>query len=81
MALVVGVGGGFGAVGFRWLIGATTWLVTGHKQFGAQGHIASTHLPWFGYWFLLLVPVVGGVLYGPLIYRFAREARGHGVPR
>ncbi len=80
MALVVGVGGGFGAVGFRWLIGATTWLVTGHKQFGAQGHIASTHLPWFGYWFLLLVPVVGGVLYGPLIYRFAREARGHGVP-
>jgi CIC family chloride channel protein len=80
MALVVGVGGGFGAVGFRWLIGATTWLVTGHDQFGAQGRIASTHLPWFGYWFLLLIPAVGGVLYGPLIYRFAREARGHGVP-
>jgi CIC family chloride channel protein len=24
--------------------------------------------------------VVGGLLYGPLIERFAREARGHGVP-
>ena len=31
-------------------------------------------------WFLVLVPVVGGLVYGPLIYRFAREARGHGVP-
>jgi CIC family chloride channel protein len=24
--------------------------------------------------------VLGGLIYGPLIYRFAREARGHGVP-
>ena len=29
---------------------------------------------------MVLAPVVGGLLYGPLIYRFAREARGHGVP-
>ena len=27
-----------------------------------------------------MAPVAGGLLYGPLIYRFAREARGHGVP-
>ena len=27
-----------------------------------------------------LIPVIGGLLYGPLIQRFAREARGHGVP-
>jgi len=27
-----------------------------------------------------VVPVLGGLLYGPLIQRFAREARGHGVP-
>jgi len=80
MALIVGVGGGFGAVGFRWLIYGFTWLVTGHEQFGEQGRVASLHLPWLGIWFLLLVPVVGGLLYGPLIHRFAREARGHGVP-
>jgi CIC family chloride channel protein len=28
----------------------------------------------------VVIPVVGGILYGPLVYRFAREARGHGVP-
>jgi chloride channel protein, CIC family len=27
-----------------------------------------------------VIPVIGGLLYGPLIYRWAREARGHGVP-
>lgn len=33
-----------------------------------------------GRWFLLFTPVVAGLIYGPLVYRFAREARGHGVP-
>ena len=28
----------------------------------------------------MVIPVVGGLVYGPLIYRCAREARGHGVP-
>jgi CIC family chloride channel protein len=80
LALVIGVGAGFGAVGFRWLIFAFTWLATGHEQFGQAGRIGSLHLPWLGVWFLLLIPVIGGLLYGPLIHRFAREARGHGVP-
>lgn len=34
----------------------------------------------WGLGFFVLMPVLGGLLYGPLIYRFAREARGHGVP-
>ena len=80
MALVVGAGAGLAAALFRWLIYAFTWLATGHHQFGQQGHAASLHLPWLGVWFLLVIPVVGGLLYGPLIQRFAREARGHGVP-
>ena len=80
MALVVGAGAGLGAVVFRWLIYTVTWLVTGHQQFGQQGHVPSLHFPWLGIWFLLLAPIVGGLLYGPLIQRFAREARGHGVP-
>ena len=80
MALVVGAGAGLGAVVFRWLIYTFTWLVTGHQQFGQQGHVPSLHFPWLGIWFLLLAPIVGGLLYGPLIQRFAREARGHGVP-
>ena len=80
VALIVGAGAGLGAVGFRWLIFSLTWLVTGQEEFGQRGRVASPHLPWLGTWFLLLVPAAGGLLYGPLIFRFAREARGHGVP-
>jgi chloride channel protein, CIC family len=80
MAVAVGVGSGFGAVGFRWLIYSFTWLATGRDQFGQQGRIPSLHLPWLGIWFLLLIPIVGGLIYGPLIERYAKEARGHGVP-
>jgi chloride channel protein, CIC family len=80
MALVVGAGAGLGAAVFRWLIYAFTWLATGHHQFGQQGHTSSLHVPWLGVWFLLVIPMAGGLLYGPLIQRFAREARGHGVP-
>jgi CIC family chloride channel protein len=79
-AVVVGAGAGMGAVVFRRLISAVTWLVTGREQFGQQGRPGSGHLPWLGIWFVVLVPVVGGLVYGPLIYRFARRARGHGVP-
>jgi chloride channel protein, CIC family len=80
IALVVGIVAGFGAVVFRYLIYAFTWLATGHHEFGQQGRVASAHLPWLGIGFFVLIPVLGGLLYGPLIYRFAREARGHGVP-
>lgn len=80
VALLVGVGAGLGAMLFRWLIFGITWLATGHTEFGQDGRVASAHLPWLGWGFYVLIPVVGGLVYGPLIYRFAREARGHGVP-
>ncbi|HWD64244.1 MAG TPA: chloride channel protein [Solirubrobacteraceae bacterium] len=80
VALVVGGAAGLGAAGFRELIFLFTWIFTGHDQFGQQGHAASLHLPFAGFFFVLFVPVIGGLLYGPLIQRFAPEARGHGVP-
>ncbi|HJP80265.1 MAG TPA: chloride channel protein [Pseudonocardiaceae bacterium] len=80
IALAVGLGSGFGAIGFRYLIYGFTWLATGQTQFGQDGRVGSPHLPWLGIAFFVAIPVVGGLLYGPLIYRFAREARGHGVP-
>ncbi len=73
-------GWGLGAAAFRELIYLFTWLFTGRQTFGQQGHTASLHLPFLGVWFVLVVPVIAGLLYGPLIQRFAREARGHGVP-
>jgi chloride channel protein, CIC family len=80
LALPVGAGSGLGAVAFRYLIYFFTWAATGHSQFGQQGRVGSAHLPWLGLGFFVVIPVIGGLLYGPLIYRFAREARGHGVP-
>jgi chloride channel protein, CIC family len=80
LALLVGAGSGLGAVVFRYLIYFFTWAATGHSQFGQQGHVGSAHLPWLGLAFFVVIPVLGGLIYGPLIYRFAREARGHGVP-
>ncbi|HEX3786470.1 MAG TPA: chloride channel protein [Pseudonocardiaceae bacterium] len=80
VALLVGLGAGFGAIAFRYLIYGFTWLATGQSQFGQAGHVGSAHFPWLGIGFFVLIPIVGGLLYGPLIYRFAREARGHGVP-
>jgi len=80
MALGVGAVAGLGAAGFRELINFFTWVFTGRSTFGQYGHGVSLHLPFLGPWFVLVVPVIAGALYGPLIQRFAREARGHGVP-
>lgn len=80
LALLVGVGSGLGAVVFRYLIYFFTWLATGHSQFGQAGYVGSSHLPWLGLGFFVVIPVIGGLIYGPLIYKWAREARGHGVP-
>jgi CIC family chloride channel protein len=80
IAVMVGAGSGLGAVAFRYLISFFTWLATGHVAFGQDGHVGSSHLPWLGLAFFVVIPVIGGLVYGPLIYRYAREARGHGVP-
>ena len=80
LALLVGVGAGLGAVVFRYLVYFFTWLATGHDEFGQAGRVDSSHLPWLGLGFFVVIPAVGGLLYGPLIYNWAREARGHGVP-
>ncbi len=80
-AFVVGAGAGVAAVVFRWLIVHATRVFSGHADYSATtGHPANPWVPWLGAGFVVVAPVVGGLLYGPLIHRFAREARGHGVP-
>ena len=80
LAVGVGVGAGAGAIAFRWLVTTATRLFSGHADYAAAGHAANPAVPWLGRWFVLLAPVLGGLLYGPLVHAFAREARGHGVP-
>jgi CIC family chloride channel protein len=69
LAVAIGIGSGLGAYGFRWLIGAVQHL----WQQGAQ------LLPWPALG-TVLAPAVGGALVSPIVYCFAREAKGHGVP-
>ena len=80
LALAVGAGAGAGAVLFRYLILGFTELFTGDRDYSAGGHAAYGYFHGVGFWLVVLVPVIGGLLYGPLIHFFAREARGHGVP-
>jgi CIC family chloride channel protein len=80
LALVVGLAGGVGALAFHGLLALATRLATGSSDYGVDGRQANPHLPWLGIWFVVVVPVIGGLIYGPLVARFAPEARGHGVP-
>ena len=80
LSLLVGAGAGLGAVAFRYMILGVTYAFTGHRDYSAAGHAGNPLLPGLGIWFVVLAPVVGGLIYGPLVSRFAPEARGHGVP-
>ncbi|MDP7340588.1 MAG: chloride channel protein, partial [Vicinamibacterales bacterium] len=71
LAVVVGVLTGYGSVGFIFVLG---WIAD-----FARGPVASG-LSVFGPASLVLLPALGGLMAGPLIHRFAKEARGHGVP-
>ncbi|MGJ0118681.1 chloride channel protein [Williamsia sp. MIQD14] len=80
LAVVIGLGTGLGSVAFRWLITSITWVFTGTDDFSDAGRVGSPHFPGMGMWFLLVAPMIAGAVYGPLVYRFAPEAKGHGVP-
>jgi CIC family chloride channel protein len=80
LALLVGCGAGLGAVAFRHMITGLTELFSGHVDYSAAGAAANPHVEGLGRYFVILAPVVAGLIYGPLVQCFAREARGHGVP-
>ncbi|MGD2205997.1 MAG: hypothetical protein PVH17_04380 [Anaerolineae bacterium] len=71
-ALIVGIGAGLGAVIFRRLIESIQTLA-----YDGLGGMLEGIYPFS----LLIIPALGGAIFGPLIYRFAQEAKGHGVPR
>jgi CIC family chloride channel protein len=71
LALVVGLGAGLGALVFRRLIEMV--------QFVSFDWLPRITEGW-GPAYIIIAPTIGGLLVGPLIYFFAREAKGHGVP-
>ncbi len=76
LAVFVGAATGLGAVGFVELVRYANSLF-----FGLTDQILTEGLGSIGFkWWLPLIPMVGGLLVGPIVYRFASEAKGHGVP-
>jgi chloride channel protein, CIC family len=74
LAVIVGLTGGLGAVGFRYLIDFFQSIC-----YGAGGNLLDLvqAIPWYQ---KVWVPAAGGLVVGPLVYFLAREAKGHGVP-
>ncbi|HSH02861.1 MAG TPA: chloride channel protein [Anaerolineae bacterium] len=70
-ALFVGIVTGLGAVVFRYLVDFVIW---------SSYEWLPTVTPTWGQIYILFMPAIGGLLVGLLIYHFAREAKGHGIP-
>ncbi len=70
-AITVGLGTGLGAVIFIRLIALVqkVFFEGGENKFG-----------WLGRGLFILIPTLGGLIAGPVISFFAKEAKGHGVP-
>ena len=77
--MIVGLITGFGAVVFRALIGFIHNVAfLGKFAINYDASVFTPPSPWGT--FVILVPVIGGILVTFLITNFAPEARGHGVP-
>lgn len=74
IAVLIGVTTGALAVGFRYLLILATELFWG-EPFDLIG--AATRMPWY---LVVGIPVLGGLLVGPLIAFLAPEVKGAGVP-
>jgi len=69
-----GSGGSVGAILFRWLVQFFQSFAIGVGENTVE-LLAS--LPW---WRIAILPVIAGLVVGPLVHFLAREAKGHGVP-
>ncbi len=79
LAVVIGVITGFGAVLFRALIGLIHNIAfLGSFSIDYDATLFTAPGPWGV--FVILVPVLGGMIVTFLVTNFAPEARGHGVP-
>jgi len=88
-AVFVGLAGALGAVLFRLMIRLIQGFffegTAGVEAVFEEGIAAETRDPLdvaqsLAWYWRIAIPAAGGALVGPLIYFFAREARGHGIP-
>ena len=74
LAAIVGVVAGLGAVAVQELIAAVQWVFWGSR---ADILDSAAGAP---FWRILLMPALGGLVVGPVVWFFGRDAGGHGVP-
>lgn len=88
-AVFVGLAGALGAVLFRLMIRLIQGFffegTAGVEAVFEEGIAAETRDPLdvaqsLAWYWRIAIPAAGGAVVGPLIYFFAREARGHGIP-
>jgi chloride channel protein, CIC family len=75
LSIITGLSGGIAAIAVRVLINKISYIV-----FPGEGLLLDKLyvLPWY---FVVFMPALGGLIVGPIIYYFAKEAKGHGVPQ
>ncbi len=71
LATLAGIGAGFGAVLFWKMISLASMF------FFKEGSVILEPL---GKYYVILIPAIGGLIFGPLVYFLAREAQGEGPP-
>jgi CIC family chloride channel protein len=74
VSVLIGLLGGLGAVGFRMFIEVV------NKAAWGQGEYTLEYIYGLPIWWKILAPSTGGAIVGLIIWRFAREVSGHGVP-
>jgi len=84
-SIIIGVVAGLGAIAFYLLLQTTTAFfqgyVSGYHPALPAGESSILSLPSnsFRLWVLALIPAIGGLIVGLIIYTFAPEAEGHGT--
>ncbi len=76
LSVVVGLATALGAIGFISLIEHFNDLFFGLTDQMLAEAVGEQPLK---FW-LPIIPILGGLLVGPIVYKFASEAKGHGVP-
>jgi len=71
LAVLVGLTSGISAFFFK-------HMIDGVHHFCCASEISEAVFT--GHWYRMILPAVGGLLGGLVIYYFAKEAKGHGVP-
>ena len=77
LAFIIGIIGGYAAVAFRIILNTSQELFWGTTD---SLHFLSIEFSQIRWYVKILIPALGGLIVGPIIYFLVREARGSGIP-